>query len=56
MVQYTINIDQYKYTKKYHCLFPVSDDDELIAGTAKYQDGVVTLKIPIPNFRNIPVT
>jgi len=35
---------------------PVSDDDELIAGTAKYQDGVVTLKIPIPNSRNIPVT
>ena len=42
--------------KKIPLPIPVSDDDELIAGTAKYQDGVVTLKIPIPNSRNIPVT
>jgi HSP20 family protein len=32
------------------------DDDEHISGTAKYQDGVVTLKIPIPSSRNIPIT
>lgn len=30
--------------KKIPLPIPVSDDDELIAGTAKYQDGVVTLK------------
>ncbi len=34
----------------------VSDRDEQIAGTAKYQDGVVTLKIPIPNSTNVPIT
>jgi HSP20 family protein len=32
------------------------DDDEHISGTAQYQDGVVTLKIPIPSSRNIPIT
>jgi HSP20 family protein len=43
--------------KKIALPIPVSDDDdEHIAGTAKYQDGVVTLKIPIPSSRNIPIT
>jgi HSP20 family protein len=43
--------------KKIALPIPVSDDDdERIAGTAKYQDGVVTLKIPIPSSRNIPIT
>jgi hypothetical protein len=52
----------YKYRplqidKKIPLPIPVSDhDDEHISGTAKYQDGVVTLKIPIPSSRNIPVT
>lgn len=36
---------------------PISvSDDELIDGTAIYQDGVVTLRIPIPNSSNIPIT
>jgi HSP20 family protein len=36
---------------------PISiSDDEQIGGTAIYQDGVVTLRIPIPNFSNIPIT
>ena len=34
----------------------VSDHDEHISGTAKYQDGVVTLKIPIPDSTNVPIT
>lgn len=43
--------------KKIPLPIPVSDDDdEQIAGTAKYQDGVVILKIPIPSSRNIPVS
>ncbi len=37
---------------------PISteEDTETIAGTAKYADGVVTLKIPIPKSTNIPIT
>jgi HSP20 family protein len=36
---------------------PISvSDDERVDGTAIYQDGVVTLRIPIPNFSNIPIT
>lgn len=36
---------------------PISvSDDERIGGTAIYQDGVVTLRIPIPNSSNIPIT
>ncbi len=32
------------------------DDDEQIRGTAIYQDGVVTLRIPIPSSSSIPIT
>jgi HSP20 family protein len=32
------------------------DDDEQIRGTAIYQDGVVTLRIPIPSSNSIPIT
>jgi HSP20 family protein len=43
--------------KKIPLPISVSDDeDEHISGTAQYQDGVVTLKIPIPSSRNIPIT
>ena len=36
---------------------PISvSDDEQVGGTAIYQDGVVTLRIPLPNFSNIPIT
>jgi HSP20 family protein len=31
-------------------------DDEKVVGTAKYVDGVVTLKVPIPMASNIPIT
>ena len=31
-------------------------DDEKVVGTAKYVDGVVTLRVPIPMSGNIPVT
>jgi HSP20 family molecular chaperone IbpA len=33
----------------------ITDDDKVI-GTAKYTDGVITLKIPIPKSSNIPIT
>jgi HSP20 family protein len=42
--------------KKIPLPISVSDDDERVGGTAIYQDGVVTLRIPIPNFSNIPIT
>src|SRR5919199_4254586 len=36
---------------------PISiDDDKKVVGTAKYSDGVVTLRIPIPKSTNIPIT
>ena len=36
---------------------PVSlADDEKVVGTAKYVDGVITLRVPIPMSGNIPVT
>jgi HSP20 family protein len=36
---------------------PISiGDDEKVVGTAVYQDGVVTLRIPIPKSRNILIT
>jgi HSP20 family molecular chaperone IbpA len=36
---------------------PISvGDDEQIGGTAVYQDGVVILRIPIPDSSNIPIT
>jgi HSP20 family protein len=36
---------------------PISiNEDDKIVGTAKYADGVVTLKIPIPKSSNIPIT
>jgi HSP20 family protein len=31
-------------------------DDNKVIGTAKYTDGVVTLRIPIPKSGNIPIT
>ena len=31
-------------------------DGEKVVGTAKYEDGVVTLKIPIPKSSYIPIT
>lgn len=35
---------------------PISvSDDEKVVGTAKYVDGVVTLRVPIPMAGNIPV-
>ena len=33
----------------------VSDDDGKVVGTAKYVDGVVTLRMPIPMSGNIPI-
>jgi HSP20 family protein len=42
--------------KKIPLPIPVSDHDEQIGGTAVYQDGVVILRIPIPNSSNIPIT
>src|ERR671922_914662 len=39
--------------KKIPLPISVSDHDEQIVGTAVYQDGVVTLRIPIPDSRNI---
>ena len=35
---------------------PVDDENEQIVGTAIYQDGVVTLRIPIPSSSTIPIT
>src|SRR5919199_5322194 len=38
-------------------VLPISiDDDKKVVGTAKYSDGVVTLRIPIPKSTNIPIT
>jgi hypothetical protein len=38
-------------------VLPISTkDDEKIVGTAKYEDGVVTLRIPIPKSGYIPIT
>ena len=39
-------------------ILPISvsdDDDAKIVGTAKYVDGVVTLRMPIPMSSNIPI-
>ena len=33
-----------------------TDDGEKVVGTAKYEDGVVTLRIPIPKSGYIPIT
>jgi HSP20 family molecular chaperone IbpA len=41
--------------KKIPLPIPISDHDEQIDGIAKYEDGVVTLKIPIPNSNNVPI-
>jgi HSP20 family protein len=41
--------------KKVPLPFSISDDEKVI-GTAKYADGVITLKIPIPKSSNIPIT
>lgn len=41
--------------KKVPLPFSISDDEKVI-GTAKYLDGVITLKIPIPKSSNIPIT
>ncbi|MFL6381526.1 MAG: archaeal heat shock protein Hsp14 [Nitrososphaeraceae archaeon] len=38
-------------------VLPIStNDDEKVVGTAKYEDGVVTLRIPIPKSGYIPIT
>jgi HSP20 family protein len=38
-------------------ILPISiSDDEKVVGTAKYADGVVTLKIPIPKSSSIVIT
>ncbi len=38
-------------------VLPISvNDDGKVVGTAKYTDGVVTLRIPIPKSSNIPIT
>jgi len=42
--------------KKIPLPISVADDDEQIRGTAIYQDGVVTLRIPIPSSSSIPIT
>jgi HSP20 family protein len=34
----------------------ITDDDNKVIGTAKYIDGVLTLRIPIPKSSNIPIT
>ena len=39
-------------------ILPISvneDEDEKVVGTAKYVDGVVTLRVPIPMSSNIPI-
>jgi HSP20 family protein len=39
-------------------ILPISvneDDDEKVLGTAKYVDGVVTLRVPVPMSSNIPI-
>ncbi len=39
-------------------ILPISvneDDDEKVVGTAKYVDGVVTLRVPVPMSSNIPI-
>lgn len=41
--------------KKVHLPFSVSDDEKVI-GTAKYIEGVINLKIPIPKSSSIPIT
>jgi HSP20 family protein len=42
--------------KKIPLPISVGDEDEQIAGTAIYQDGVVILRIPIPSSSTIPIT
>lgn len=42
--------------KKIPLPIPVDDENERIVGTAIYQDGVVTLRIPIPSSSTIPIT
>ena len=38
-------------------MLPISTNDvERITGAAKYTDGVVTLRIPIPEARTVPIT
>lgn len=41
--------------KKVQLPFSVSDDEKVI-GTAKYIEGVINLKIPIPKSSSIPIT
>jgi len=41
--------------KKVPLPFSVSDDEKVI-GTAKYVEGVINLKIPIPKSSSIPIT
>ena len=38
-------------------VLPISiNEDNKVVGTAKYADGIVTLRIPIPKSSNIPIT
>jgi hypothetical protein len=38
-------------------VLPISINEvERITGTAKHMDGVVTLRIPIPEARTVPIT
>jgi HSP20 family protein len=38
-------------------VLPISiNDDEKVVGTAKYEYGVITLRIPIPKYGYIPIT
>jgi HSP20 family protein len=41
--------------KKVPMPFSISDDEKVV-GTAKYLDGVITLRIPIPKSSSIPIT
>jgi HSP20 family molecular chaperone IbpA len=41
--------------KKVPLPFSISDDEKVI-GTAKYVEGVISLKIPIPKSSSIPIT
>lgn len=41
--------------KKVPIPFSISDDEKVV-GTAKYLDGVITMKIPIPKSSSIPIT
>jgi HSP20 family molecular chaperone IbpA len=45
-----------RLNKKVALPITINDEDDKVIGTAKYIDGVVTLRIPIPKSSNIPIT